>query len=179
MSRIGRMPIAIPAGVEVLVADGVVTVKGPKGTLSQALTSDIACKVENGHVVLTRDSEQKETKAKHGMFRALVHNMVVGVTQGFTKSLIVNGVGYKAQVQGNKLVMDLGYSHDVEFVAPEGITLECPKPEEIIVKGIDKNLVGQVAANIRAKRVVEPYHAYGIKYKDEVVVMKEGKTAGK
>mgnify|MGYP004653352569 CR=1 FL=1 len=179
MSRIGRMPIAIPAGVEVTVANGVVTVKGPKGQLCQDYSKEIECKLENGQLIVTRINEDKETKAKHGMYRALFHNMVVGVTQGYQKVLSINGVGYKAQMQGNKLVMNLGLSHNIEFVAPEGVTLECPSVTEVVVKGIDKNLVGQVAANIRAKREVEPYHGYGIRYKDEVVVIKEGKTAGK
>lgn len=179
MSRIGRMPVAIPQGVEVKAENGLVTVKGPKGTLCQQVSKEISVKVENNEVLLTRASDEKEIKAKHGLYRALVHNMVVGVTKGFEKSLVINGVGYKAQMQGKKLVLNIGYSHPIEFEAPEGITIECPSLTEVVVKGADKTVVGQVAANIRAKRVVEPYHAYGIRYKDEYVAMKEGKTAGK
>lgn len=179
MSRIGRMPISVPAGVEINVQDNLVTVKGPKGTLSQQIGKDITVKIENNEIVLTRANDQKEVRAQHGLYRALIHNMVEGVTKGFTKSLIINGVGYKAQMQGKKLVLNIGYSHPIEFDPPEGITIKCPSLTEVVVEGFDKTVVGQVAANIRAKRVVEPYHAYGIRYKDEVVVMKEGKTAGK
>lgn len=179
MSRIGRMPISVPAGVEISVQDNLVTVKGPKGTLSQQVGKDITVKVENNEITLTRANDQKEVRAQHGLYRALLHNMVEGVTKGFSKSLIINGVGYKAQMQGKKLVLNIGYSHPIEFDPPEGITIKCPSLNEVVVEGFDKTVVGQVAANIRAKRVVEPYHAYGIRYKDEVVVMKEGKTAGK
>ena len=179
MSRIGRMPITVPAGVEFKNENNVVTVKGPKGTLTCAICSDITVENENGTLKLARSSEKKVVKAKHGLYRALINNMVVGVTDGFQKSLIVNGVGYKSAVQGNKLVLNIGYSHPVEFFAPEGITIECTTPTEIVIKGIDKHLVGQVAADIRSKREVEPYHAYGIRYKDEVVLRKEGKAAGK
>ncbi len=179
MSRIGRMPISVPAGVEISVQDNLVTVKGPKGTLSQQVGKEITVKIENNEIVLTRANDQKEVRAQHGLYRALLHNMVEGVTKGFSKSLIINGVGYKAQMQGKKLVLNIGYSHPIEFDPPEGISIKCPSLNEVVVEGFDKTVVGQVAANIRAKRVVEPYHAYGIRYKDEVVVMKEGKTAGK
>ncbi len=179
MSRIGRMPISVPAGVEISVQNNLVTVKGPKGTLSQHVGKDITVKIENNEIVLTRANDQKEVRAQHGLYRALLHNMVEGVTKGFSKSLIINGVGYKAQMQGKKLVLNIGYSHPIEFDPPEGISIKCPSLNEVVVEGFDKTVVGQVAANIRAKRVVEPYHAYGIRYKDEVVVMKEGKTAGK
>ena len=180
MSRIGRMPIVLPEGVEVKVENGLVTVKGPKGQLSQQIgNKDISVVVENNTIVLSRANDKKEARAQHGLYRALINNMVVGVTKGFEKALIVNGVGYKAQVQGKKLILNIGYSHPVEIEAPEGITIECPQLTEVVVKGIDKTLVGQVAANIRAKREVEPYHSYGIRYKDEVVITKEGKTAGK
>ncbi|MBR2029455.1 MAG: 50S ribosomal protein L6 [Clostridia bacterium] len=180
MSRIGRMPIVLPEGVEVKVENGLVTVKGPKGQLSQQIgNKDISVAVENNTVVLSRANDKKDARAQHGLYRALINNMVVGVTKGFEKALIVNGVGYKAQVQGKKLILNIGYSHPVEIEAPEGITIECPQLTEVVVKGIDKTLVGQVAANIRAKREVEPYHSYGIRYKDEVVITKEGKTAGK
>ena len=179
MSRIGRMPIALPEGVEVKVENGLVSVKGPKGQLSQQIGKEISVNVENNTVVLTRANDKKEVRAQHGLYRALINNMVIGVTKGFEKALIVNGVGYKAQVQGKKLILNIGYSHPIEIEAPEGITIECPQLTEVVVKGIDKTVVGQVAANIRAKREVEPYHSYGIRYKDEVVITKEGKTAGK
>ena len=180
MSRIGRMPIVLPEGVEVKVENGLVSVKGPKGQLSQQIgNKDISVAVENNTVVLSRANDKKEARAQHGLYRALINNMVVGVTKGFEKALIVNGVGYKAQVQGKKLILNIGYSHPIEIEAPEGITIECPQLTEVVVKGIDKTVVGQVAANIRAKREVEPYHSYGIRYKDEVVITKEGKTAGK
>lgn len=180
MSRIGRMPIVLPEGVEVKVEAGLVTVKGPKGQLSQQIgNKDISVAVENNTIVLSRANDKKDARAQHGLYRALINNMVVGVTKGFEKALIVNGVGYKAQVQGKKLILNIGYSHPIEIEAPEGITIECPQLTEVVVKGIDKTLVGQVAANIRAKREVEPYHSYGIRYKDEVVITKEGKTAGK
>lgn len=180
MSRIGKLQIAVPAGVAVDFTNGVVTVKGPKGTLSQNINSrHIDVKVEDGFVHVTRDAEDKDTKSKHGLYRMLVANMVRGVVTPFTKSLIVNGVGYKAQVTGSKLVMNIGFSHPVEFVAPEGITLACPDATTVTVTGISKELVGQTAATIRSKRPVEPYHAYGLRYSDEVVVKKEGKTAGK
>ena len=180
MSRIGRMPIVLPEGVEVKVENGLVTVKGPKGQLSQQIgNKDISVAVENNTIVLSRANDKKDARAQHGLYRALINNMVVGVTKGFEKALIVNGVGYKAQVQGKKLILNIGYSHPIEIEAPEGITIECPQLTEVVVKGIDKTLVGQVAANIRAKREVEPYHSYGIRYKDEVIERKEGKTAGK
>ena len=179
MSRIGRMPIVLPEGVEVKVENGLVSVKGPKGQLSQQIGKEISVNVENNTVVLTRANDKKEVRAQHGLYRALINNMVIGVTKGFEKALIVNGVGYKAQVQGKKLILNIGYSHPIEIEAPEGITIECPQLTEVVVKGIDKTVVGQVAANIRAKREVEPYHSYGIRYKDEVVITKEGKTAGK
>jgi len=179
MSRIGRMPIVLPEGVEVKVENGLVSVKGPKGQLSQQIGKEISVNIEGNEVVLTRANDKKEVRAQHGLYRALINNMVVGVTKGFEKALIINGVGYKAQVQGKKLILNIGYSHPIEIEAPEGITIECPQLTEVVVKGIDKTVVGQVAANIRAKRVVEPYHSYGIRYKDEVVITKEGKTAGK
>ncbi len=179
MSRIGRMPIVLPEGVEVKVENGLVSVKGPKGQLSQQIGKEISVNIEGNTVVLTRANDKKDVRAQHGLYRALINNMVIGVTKGFEKALIVNGVGYKAQVQGKKLILNIGYSHPIEIEAPEGITIECPQLTEVVVKGIDKTLVGQVAANIRAKREVEPYHSYGIRYKDEVVITKEGKTAGK
>ena len=179
MSRIGRMPVALPAGVTVEVKDGKMVVKGPKGTLEQDIDARIALSVENGHAVLTRANDSKELKAKHGLYRALLHNMVTGVTAGYTKGLVINGVGYKVAKQGNKIVLNIGFSHPVEFPETDGIKLDCPTQTEITVSGIDKVKVGQIAANIRSLREPEPYHGYGIRYKDEVIERKEGKTAGK
>lgn len=180
MSRIGRLPVEIPAGVTVELKDDTVFVKGPKGELSQKIVDKyITVKIEGNVVHVERSRETKETKSKHGLYRQLINNMVKGVSTPFTKTLMINGVGWKAQLSGKKLVMNIGYSHPVEFSAPEGITLACPDATTITVTGIDKALVGQIAATIRSKRPVEPYHAYGIRYSDEVVVRKEGKTGGK
>ena len=179
MSRIGRMPVALPAGVTVEVKDGKMVVKGPKGTLEQDIDARIALSVENGHAVLTRANDSKELRAKHGLYRALLHNMVTGVTNGYSKGLVINGVGYKVAKQGSKIVLNIGFSHPVEFPETDGIKLDCPTQTEITVSGIDKVRVGQVAANIRSLREPEPYHGYGIRYKDEVIERKEGKTAGK
>lgn len=179
MSRIGKKVIVLPAGVTLDVNGNVITVKGPKGTLARTIDSGIKCVVNGSEVAFQVVGNAKDIDAKHGLYRALVNNMVVGVSTGFTKSLIINGVGYKSSVAGNKLTLNIGYSHPVEIVAPQGITLECVTATEIAVSGCDKELVGQVAANIKAKRPVEPYHAYGIRYKNEAVVMKEGKKAGK
>lgn len=179
MSRIGRAPVAIPAGVTVEVKDGFMTVKGPKGTLTQDIDSQITVSIEGGVATLTRANDSKELRAKHGLYRALLQNMVNGVTNGYTKSLIINGVGYKVAKQGNKVVLNVGFSHPIEVVEIDGIKLDCPTQTEITVSGIDKVKVGQVAANIRSIREPEPYHGYGIRYKDEVIERKEGKTAGK
>lgn len=179
MSRIGKMPIAIPAGVTVDFKDGVVTVKGPKGTLAREVVGNIGMEMEGTNLVLKALDDAADTNAKHGLYRALVNGMVVGVTDGFAKTLEVKGVGWKAAVQGNKLVLNVGFSHPVEFVAPEGIKFECPTLTEVVVSGISKELVGQVSANIRKVREPEPYHGYGIRYKGEYVEHKEGKTSGK
>ncbi|MBQ7165239.1 MAG: 50S ribosomal protein L6 [Clostridia bacterium] len=179
MSRIGRAPVTIPAGVTVEVKETTFTVKGPKGSLTQDYDPKITINVEAGVATLTRADELKETKAKHGLYRALLHNMVKGVTEGYEKVLVVNGVGWKVQKQGNGMVLNVGFSHPVEIAARDGITFDCPSPTEISIKGIDKVVVGQVAASIRAIRKPEPYHGYGIRYKDEVIERKEGKTAGK
>ena len=180
MSRIGRLPITVPAGVTVEYVDGVVTVKGPKGTLSQKIVDNaINVKIDGASVVVERANESKPTKSKHGLYRQLIANMVKGVVTPFTRTLIINGVGYKAQMSGNKLVMNLGLSHTVEIVAPEGVTVTVPDQNTVVVTGISKELVGQTAAIIKSKRPVEPYHAYGIRYSYEVVIRKEGKTAGK
>lgn len=179
MSRIGRMPIAIPAGVTVEIAENNnVTVKGPKGTLARALAPEMEIKIEDGHVVVTRPNDLKKMKSLHGLTRTLIHNMVVGVTDGYEKKLEVNGVGYRAQKQGNKLVLALGYSHPVEIIDPEGLETAVDG-NKIIVKGIDKEKVGQYAAEIRAKRAPEPYKGKGIKYSDEVIRRKVGKTGKK
>ncbi|MEG1710521.1 MAG: 50S ribosomal protein L6 [Clostridia bacterium] len=177
MSRIGRLPITLPAGVIVNIDGSDITVKGPKGTLSRSICDDnIICELQGNVLHFTRKNEESYVKAQHGLYRTLINNMVVGVTAGYTKALVINGVGYKAAVNSKKLVLNIGYSHTVEIDPPEGISFECPTLTDVIVKGIDKELVGQTAANIRAKRVVEPYHSYGIRYKDETVVIKEGKT---
>lgn len=179
MSRIGRKHIVLPAGVEIHVDGENVTVKGPKGTLSQHVDKLITVNVNGNIVELTRANEENETKAKHGLYRALINNMVVGVTDGFVKKLTIAGVGYKATKQGNKLVLNLGYSHNVEVVEENGITFEVLSANEIAVKGIDAQQVGQVASKIRDLRKVEPYHGYGVRYSDEVVIKKAGKAAAK
>lgn len=179
MSRIGREPITIPAGVEAKLNGTVMTVKGPKGVLSRDIGKDINCQIDGKEIRFTRPNDDKEIRSKHGLYRALVNNMVKGVTEGFAKSLVINGVGYKCSATGSKLILNIGYSHPIEMVAPEGITFECPSATEIVVKGIDKELVGQTAANVKATREVEPYHGYGVRYKTDVVILKEGKKAGK
>jgi len=180
MSRIGRAPVAIPAGVEVNVADNnVVTVKGPKGTLTQQFNSNMTITVEGNVATVARPNDLKENRALHGLTRSLLNNMVVGVTEGFKKTLEVNGVGYRVALEGNKLVMNLGFSHQVIMEAPAGITVEVPNPNQIIISGYDKQLVGQFAANVREKRRPEPYKGKGIKYSDEVIRRKVGKTGAK
>ena len=180
MSRIGRAPVAIPAGVEVTLADNnVVTVKGPKGTLTQQFNENLTITVEGNVITVARSNDLKENRALHGLTRSLINNMVVGVTEGFKKTLEVNGVGYRVALEGNKLVMNLGFSHQVIMEAPAGITVEVPNPNLIIVSGYDKQLVGQFAANIREKRLPEPYKGKGIKYSDEVIRRKVGKTGAK
>ena len=179
MSRIGRMPIAIPAGVTVELAENnQVTVKGPKGTLSRVLPSEMEIKVEGSEVTVTRPNDLKKMKSLHGLTRTLIHNMVVGVTDGFTKELEVNGVGYRASKAGKKLTLNLGYSHPVEMEDPEGLE-STVDGNKIIIEGIDKEKVGQYAAEIRDKRRPEPYKGKGIKYADEVIRRKVGKTGKK
>lgn len=180
MSRIGKMPVKILDGVSVNVdGNNLVTVNGPLGTLSQIVDKNIKVTVENNEVILTRNSEEKEIKAKHGLYRALINNMVKGVKEGFKKVLVINGVGYRATKQGNKLVLNIGYSNPAEVVEIEGIKLNALDANRVEVSGISKELVGQVASKIRDIKPVEPYHAYGIRYEDEVVIRKEGKKAGK
>ena len=177
MSRIGRMPIAIPSGVTVEVAENnKVTVKGPKGTLERVLPEAMDIKVDGEEVVVSRPNDLKINKALHGLTRTLIYNMVIGVTEGYEKKLEVNGVGYRAQKQGKKLVLSLGYSHPVEMEDPEGIETVLDGQNIIIVKGIDKEKVGQYAAEIRSKREPEPYKGKGIKYDTEVIRRKVGKT---
>ena len=180
MSRIGKMPIEVAAGVTVTVGENnEVTVKGPKGELKQALSKDMIIE-QNGNVIeVKRPSDDKEHRALHGLTRSLLHNMVVGVTDGFKKELEINGVGYRASKEGNKLVMNLGYSHLVNMEEIDGITIEVPAPNKVIIHGIDKQKVGQFAANVRAKRPPEPYKGKGIKYATEVLRHKEGKAGGK
>ncbi|MBR1926066.1 MAG: 50S ribosomal protein L6 [Clostridia bacterium] len=180
MSRIGKKPITIPAGVTVSVDDkNNVVVEGPKGKLEQLVKNSIKVTAENGQVKLETLNNSVEANSMHGLYRTLINNMVLGVTQGFSKNLTINGVGYKVVQKGENLEMSLGLSHTVTVKPMEGIKLSCPTPLEIKVEGISKEQVGQMAANIRAIRPVEPYHAYGIRYSDEVVIKKEGKKAGK
>ena len=180
MSRIGRMPIAVPAGVTVEIAENnKVTVKGPKGTLERVLPAEMDIKLEGAEVVVTRPNDLKRMKSLHGLTRTLINNMVIGVSTGYQKVLEVNGVGYRAAKSGNKLTLNLGYSHPVEMIDPEGIESVCEGQNKIIVKGIDKEKVGQYAAEIRDKRRPEPYKGKGIKYADEVIRRKVGKTGKK
>ena len=179
MSRIGKKPIEIPASVKVDIAqDGTVTVKGPKGTLSEQVKGGITIKEEGNQLILERPSDDKNHRALHGLYRALVHNMVVGVTDGFAKTLEMVGTGYRAQAEGKKLTINIGFSHPVILDAPENITFETPAPTKIVIKGIDKQQVGNLAADIRAIRKPEPYLGKGIKYENEHIRRKEGK-AGK
>ena len=181
MSRIGRLPITVPAGVTVTVdSDNLVTVKGPKGTLSQQVNSAITVKQEGNVLTLERPTDSKPHKAMHGLYRALVHNMVVGVTEGFSKTLVLVGTGYRAQAEGGKkLTINIGFSHPVIMDAPENVTFETPNANTIVVKGISKQVVGNLAADIRAIRKPEPYLGKGIKYADEHIRRKEGKTGKK
>ena len=180
MSRIGRMPITVPADVDVKIGEGnVVTVKGPKGELTQSLRPEMIITMENGHIHVARPSEDKLHRSLHGLTRSLINDMVVGVTKGIQKELEINGVGYRASKEGNKLVMNLGYSHLVTVEEIDGITIEVPAQNKVVIHGIDKQKVGQFAANVRAKRPPEPYKGKGIKYANEVIRHKEGKAGGK
>lgn len=180
MSRIGRTPIVIPQGVEVKISDGnVISVKGPKGTLSRSLNQEMKVEVDGAIITVMRPSDDKTHRALHGLSRTLVANMVAGVTEGFKKELDVNGVGYRASKDGKKLVMNIGFSHQVIVEEIDGITIDVPSPNKIVISGIDKQLVGQFAADVRMKRPPEPYKGKGIKYSDEVVRRKEGKTGAK
>ena len=180
MSRIGREPITIPAGVEIKVDENNhITVKGPKGTLEYTMLPGMTVEVENGVLHVKRPNDSKENRAIHGLTRSLVHNMVVGVTTGFEKKLEINGVGYRAAKEGKNLVMNLGYSHQIIVPETEDIQIDVPNPNQIIIKGIDKQKVGQFAAEVRGKRPPEPYKGKGIKYDYEVIRRKEGKTGAK
>lgn len=180
MSRIGKMPITVPAGVTVTIgANNEVTVKGPEGELVQRMPADIMIEQSGETIEVKRPTDDKEHRSLHGLTRSLLHNMVVGVTDGFKKQLEINGVGYRAAMQGNKLVMNLGYSHQVEMEPADGITIEVPQPNQIIISGPDKQKVGQFAANVREKRPPEPYKGKGIKYVDEHIRRKEGKAGSK
>ena len=176
MSRIGRAPIAIPAGVEVTLEGNVITVKGPKGTLTRTLNPELTVTVDAGVITVTRPNDEKYNRSIHGLNRTLIANMVTGVTEGYQKTLEINGVGYRAAKEGNKLVMNLGFSHQVFMPEIDGITIDVPNANTVIINGIDKQLVGQFAADVRSKRPPEPYKGKGIKYSDEVIRRKEGKT---
>lgn len=179
MSRIGLKPITIPAGVDVNINGNTVTVKGPNGTLSMDAHPNMAISVEGSEIIVSRPNDEKENRSLHGLTRSLVANMVTGVTEGFKKTLEVNGVGYRVQLQGTKLVMNLGFSHQVTMEAPEGIKIECPSANSIVISGADKQKVGQFAAQVREKRPPEPYKGKGIKYSDEHIRRKEGKAGKK
>ncbi len=180
MSRIGKMPISIPQGVDVTIgANNEITVKGKLGTLNATMSADMIIKKDGDAITVSRPSDVKEHRALHGLTRTLIDNMVKGVSEGFKKELEINGVGYRAAKQGNKLVMNLGYSHQVEMEEPEGIKIDVPQPNQIVVTGFDKQKVGQIAAQIREKRPPEPYKGKGIKYVDEYIRRKEGKAGSK
>lgn len=179
MSRIGREPITVPAGVTVNVDGNVVTVKGPKGELTREINPVITVKADGGVINVTRPDDEKLSRSLHGLTRTLINNMVIGVTEGYSKELEVNGVGYRAAKEGNKLVLTIGYSHPVNVEEIDGIKIDVPNPNAIVISGIDKQLVGQFAADVRKRRPPEPYKGKGIKYKDEVIRRKEGKTGAK
>ena len=178
MSRIGRLPIVVPAGVDVKIGGSTVTVKGPKGTLTGTYNSNMAIEMKDGHINVTRPDDTKENRALHGLTRTLIANMVTGVHTGYKKELEIVGIGYRAALQGKDLVLNVGYSHQVTMTPPEGITIEVPGPNKIVINGYDKQLVGQFASEVRGVRPPEPYKGKGIKYADEVIRRKEGK-AGK
>jgi large subunit ribosomal protein L6 len=179
LSRIGKKPVSIPQGIKVDIKDRVLTVKGPKGELSINIHPDIDVKIENEEITVTRKSDEKRVRALHGLHRALINNLVIGVKDGFTKKLEIVGVGYRAEMKGNKLQLSLGYSHPILFVPPADIKVEAPTPNNIVVSGINKELVGMVAAKIRSFRPPEPYKGKGIKYEGEIIRRKAGKAASK
>ena len=179
MSRIGRLPIDMPKTVKASIANGVITVEGPKGTLSQAISPAINVALEDGKVVVTRDNDEKQTKAYHGLMRQLIRNMIIGVSEGYQKTMVIIGVGYKAELKQNILVLTLGYANDIEYVVPEGVKIACETPTKFSISGIDKQLVGQTAAEIRSLRKPEPYKGKGIRYENEYVRSKSGKSGKK
>jgi len=179
MSRIGKAPITVPSGVDINISGRTITVKGPKGTLSREIPGEIVVRQEESTLFVERPNDERDNRAKHGLVRTLVNNMVVGVTDGFTKELEIVGVGYRAEAQGQNLRLALGFSHPVMVNAPEGISFEVPAQTRVIVKGIDKELVGQVAANIRSIRKPEPYKGKGVRYLDERIIRKAGKAGKK
>ena len=179
MSRIGKEHIVMPAGVTAEFKDGLLTVSGPKGTLNQTVSNEIAVKIDGNTLSFEIAKDGDTANAKHGLYRALANNMVKGVSEGFKKTLLISGVGYKASVNGNKLVMNLGFSHQVEVEIPSDLQVTCPNITEIAITGIDKQKVGQFASKLKDIRPVEPYHGYGIRYSDQVVIRKVGKAAGK
>ncbi len=179
MSRIGRLPIDVPKTVKASIKDGVITVEGPKGKLSQTIMPAIHVEIGENQIVVTRENEEKNTKAAHGLTRQLIHNMVVGVSEGYQKNLVIVGVGYKAELQQKNLVLSLGYSNDIEYVIPEGVKIALETPNKINISGIDKQLVGQTAAEIRSLRKPEPYKGKGVKYDTEHVRSKSGKSGKK
>ncbi|AHC14311.1 50S ribosomal protein L6 [Salinispira pacifica] len=176
MSRIGKLPVAIPQGVEVNVTDDTFTVKGPNGSLSQTYKPLVSFKSEDNQIVVTRKNESKEAKSLHGLYRNLLNNMVIGVTKGFERALIINGVGYRAEVKGQSILMNLGFSNQIEYVIPEGVEVQVEGQNKVIIKGNDKVLVGRVASEIRSLRPPEPYKGKGVRYEDERIRRKEGKT---
>ena len=179
MSRVGKLPVAIPAGVTVSIADGVVTVKGSKGTLTQALRDEVVVEVKHNEVVVTRKNDEKASRSFHGLYRQLIANMIKGVSEGYSKVLLINGVGYRAEVKGSILTLNLGYSTPIEYMIPEGISIAADGPAKLTVSGINKARVGQVAAEIRSLRGPEPYKGKGIKYETETIRRKVGKSGGK
>ena len=178
MSRVGKLPVAIPAGVTVSIADGVVTVKGSKGTLTQALRDEVVVEVKDNEVVVTRKNDEKASRSFHGLYRQLIANMIKGVSEGYSKVLLINGVGYRAEVKGSILTLNLGYSTPIEYMIPEGISIAADGPAKLTVSGINKARVGQVAAEIRSLRGPEPYKGKGIKYETETIRRKVGKSGG-
>ncbi len=176
MSRIGKMPVALPAGVKVTIKDGLLSVEGPKGKLTQAVREEVIFDIQDNQIVVTRKDESKASRSYHGLYRQLLSNMIVGVTTGYTKNLVVNGVGYRAEVKGNLLILNLGYSNIIEFVIPSGVTITVEGQNKITVSAIDKQLVGQTAAEIRSLRKPEPYKGKGVKYENEVIRRKVGKS---
>ena len=179
MSRIGRLPIDMPKTVKASIANGVITVEGPKGKLSQEISPAINVAIEDGKVVVTRDNDEKQTKAYHGLMRQLIHNMIIGVSEGYQKNMVIIGVGDKAELKQKILVLTLGYANNIEYVIPEGVKIACETPTKFSISGIDKQLVGQTAAEIRSLRKPEPYNGKGIRYENEYVRSKSGKSGKK